>query len=759
MIARYGLLVCGLFAAAPLLGQPSFQGLGNPPGYNYLEAIAVSADGQFIAGTANRMADNKYAAFRWSPAGGFTWLGDLPGGDNDAVSKGFSAHGFHVVGYSDTADGEEGFRWQGGAMTGIGDGPASSNAFGISYDGSVVVGFDWEGLKTSAFVWVRGGPLAELGTLNGSGTSYGYGVSFDGSVAVGRSSSDNGYEAFRWTAAGGMVGLGDLAGGTFESEATAVSGDGSVAVGYGKVAEGYEAVRWTKATGMVGLGELAGGIFSGLAFAASADGSVIVGRSNNGADQAFIWDSKNGMRLLKDVLVAAGAEGLTGWTLSAAYGLSGDGLTIAGIGTDPDGIDKAWVAYLGPSPFTPQDTDLVSLSATEQLGNSGSTLGSVSNDGGVVAFYSNATNLVAGDTNGRADVFIRNIPSEWTNRVSVSSSGVQGNGDSLNARICGNGRFVVFASDATNLVAGDTSARRDIFIHDRTARTTTRLSVSSGGAQANGNSDLPQISPDGRYIVFQSDATNLVPGDTNSATDIFLRDRLSSTTIRVSVNSVGQQATGPSFQPHLSDNGLSIVFASDAANLVPGDNNFSTDIFLRNRQTNQTVIVSAGSGEAQIGNGDSTTPRISGNGRYITYTSEATNLVFGDSNGVADVFVRDRFNATTMRISMAPNQANAESAAVAISANGRFVLYQSTASNLVKDDTNGVRDVFLHDGWTFLTRRVSLGVMGVQANAACSGSAISADGRFVLFNSNAGNLVPFDSNGKSDVFLGRLPLP
>ncbi len=441
--------------------------------------------------------------------------------------------------------------------------------------------------------------------------------------------------------------------------------------------------------------------------------------------------------------------------LESAEGISGDGWTIVGRGVNPAGKSEGWIAYLGPE-VGPQDTYRVSISATEQQGDSGSTYGSVSADGTVVAFHSNATNLVAGDTNAKSDVFIRNLTAQWTTRVSVSTNGAQGNGDSLNARISSDGRYVVFASDATNLIAGDTNAKRDVFLHDRNTKTTTRLSIATAGTQANGASDLPQISADGRFIAFQSDATNLVDGDTNNASDVFLRDRQSGATLRVSVTSVGTQANGPSYQPSLADNGLSIVFASDATNLFMGDNNFSTDIFLRNRQNNQTVILSAGSGEAQIGNGNSFGPRISANGRYITYTSSATNLVVGDTNGADDVFVRDRFNATTTRISVAPTQGNADSAAVAISANGRYILYYSAASNLTKNDTNGVRDAFVHDGWTFLTRRISIGEMGGQANAPCSGTALSASGRFAVFNTTAGNLVPGDTNAKSDVFIADL---
>jgi probable HAF family extracellular repeat protein len=753
-----GFLAASALAAAPASAQPSFQGLGFLPAYERSAAHAVSADGSFVVGNCINEETNTTRAFRWSSSDGMRDLGELQGGMDFSDALTVSAHGFHVAGVSQAGNGVEGFRWQAGVMTGIGDlagGDFYSGAAGVAADGFVISAFSQSDTALFACRAIGGGPLISIGDLPGGETSsVAYGCSADGAVLVGQGSSAEGREAFRWTGATGMVGLGDLPGGGINALGRAVSADGSVVVGFGEADLQTEAFRWTAATGMVSLGSLPGGKGS-EATGASADGSVVVGEASdaNNDPLAFIWDAQHGMRSVRDVLIGLGVQGLAGWQLPRATGVSPDGLTIVGFGVNPDGLVEGWIAHLGQA-FT-RSTERVSVSATEQQGDGGSTLGSVSASGQIVCFWSNATNLVAGDTNGKSDVFVRNRSAQFTTRVSIATgaNGAQGNGDSLNGQVSANGNFVVFSSDATNLVAGDTNGKRDIFIRDRVAGTIARVSVSTAGAQANGASDLARVSADGRFVVFQSDATNLVASDTNGKTDIFIRDRQTGTTTRASLTSAGAQANGRSYQPGVSDNGLSVVFASDANNLVAGDTNLAPDVFVRNRQTGQTALASPADGKATPGNLASFGPVISANGRYIAFTSSASNLHPGDTNNANDVFVRDRFNATTTRVSMAPNQANGDSAAAAISANGRYVLYSSEASNLVKNDTNGIRDAFVHDNWTFLTERVSLGQAGQQAVSACAGSGLSADGRFVLFNSLAANLVGGDTNGKSDVFL------
>ena len=401
-----------------------------------------------------------------------------------------------------------------------------------------------------------------------------------------------------------------------------------------------------------------------------------------------------------------------------------------------------------------QVTQRVSISSSGAQSNGGSGPSSLSADGRYVAFASSASNLVAGDTNGYSDVFVRDRLSGTTERVSVGSGGAQANGPSTYAQISADGRYVLFTSNASNLVDGDTNGCADVFIRDRQLGTSERASVDSGGVQANETSYAYSISADGRYVAFYSYATNLVPGDTNGLVDIFVRDRRSGTTERVSVDSAGSQANGQSYYPAISSDGRYVAFSSYATNLVPGDTNGYGDVFVRDRQSATTERVSVDSAGAQ-GDAESEFPSISADGRYVVFTSDSTNLVHADTNGYSDVFVRDRQNATTQRVSVNTGnvQANGDSDYASISADGRYVAFGSMASNLVSGDTNGVEDVFVRDRQNRTTARVSIASSGLQGDDTSYIPSLSADGRYVTFHSNATNLVPEDTNGFSDIFV------
>jgi Tol biopolymer transport system component len=380
----------------------------------------------------------------------------------------------------------------------------------------------------------------------------------------------------------------------------------------------------------------------------------------------------------------------------------------------------------------------------------------ISADGRFVAFASIASNLVAGDLNGTIDVFVRDRRLQVTRRVSVGPGGQQANDNSLLPAISADGRFVVFVSSASNLVAGDTNQLLDVFVRDRVAQVTTRVSVGPGGLQGNGDSfsHSPVISAHGRFVAFASFASNLVAGDTNDTEDVFVRDRKLQVTRRESVGPGGLQANSVSLGPAISADGRFVAFWSYANNLVGGDSNGRYDVFVRDRRVQVTRRVSVGPGGRQ-GNYDSSEPTISADGRFVAFESGASNLVAGDTNHRLDVFVRDRKLQVTRRVSVGSGgqQANTASYFPAISADGRFVVFTSYASNLVVGDTNGTGDVFVRDRMARVTRRVSVGPGGQQANSRSFLAAISADGRFVAFASSASNLVAGDTNGKVDVFV------
>lgn len=411
----------------------------------------------------------------------------------------------------------------------------------------------------------------------------------------------------------------------------------------------------------------------------------------------------------------------------------------------------------------------VNLSSGGAEANAYATTISISSNGQYVAFFSTASNLVAGDTNGVGDIFVRDRINNTVERVSVSTAGVQQN-KSINTRvsISSDGRYVAFMSSANNLVAGDTNGKIDVFVRDRQTNTTERVSVSSAGVQ--GDKDdvdgaTVVISADGRYVAFLSKATNLVAGDTNGYADVFVRDRQTNTTERVSVATGGTQGnldarTGLA----ISSDGRYVAFNSRSSNLVAGDTNSGTpnggnDTFVRDRQLGTTERVSIADDESQS-NGDNITGynvTISADGRYVTFASDGTNLVAGDTNSATDIFLRDRTNGTTEIVSLADDESIGNAAiqyGVAISANGQFVAFSSNATNLVAGDTNGKIDVFVRDRTNASTRRV-VAYDSSEANDSVQigNLALSPEGNYLGFLSPATNLVAGDTNAVADAFL------
>ena len=405
-------------------------------------------------------------------------------------------------------------------------------------------------------------------------------------------------------------------------------------------------------------------------------------------------------------------------------------------------------------------TTRVSVDSSAAQSNNDSFDPSISADGRYVAFGSHADNLVAGDTNGRQDVFVHDRVTGATTRVSVSSGGAQASNTSDVPSISGDGRFVAFASDSDDLVSGDTNLVRDIFVHDRVTGVTERVSVSTAGVQGNAMCDFTAISGDGRWVVFESDASNLVAGDTNGFTDIFVRDRLTGQTFPVSSDPGNFQGNGRSYRPSNVSNLPSVAFTSDASNLVAGDTNGFADIFVSGENI-ELELVSVSSSGVQ-GNGDcDERSAISTDGRFVAFSSAADNLVSGDGNGVNDIFVRDLLTEVTTRVSVDSSgiEANGQSLAPYVSADGRFVSFTSFASNLISGDTNNKADVFVHDRVMHTTIRVSESSAGGQGDGDSFLSPISADGTIVAFDSAATNLVAGDTNGFFDIFVNVRTVP
>lgn len=398
----------------------------------------------------------------------------------------------------------------------------------------------------------------------------------------------------------------------------------------------------------------------------------------------------------------------------------------------------------------------------------------VSDDGRFVTFSSDANDLVSGDNNPSGDVFVLDRESGSLERISVRWEGGlqagESDGSSSSPSISADGRYVVFQSDATNLVPGDTNGVSDVFVFDMQMHQTRRVSVDADGHQANAagwtTSGNASISSDGRYVSFSSLADNLVLGDTNQEWDVFVTEWQTGAIQRVSLTAGGAQASGPSYYSALSGDGQYVVFDSEAS-LVEGDENSWRDIYLLNLGTGDLRMITA-SADAR-----SYMPVISADGEFIAFVSDADNLSGVDpngnpldTNGWNDVFVYDVHHGIVERVSVASDgtQGNAWSQGATISADGRFVGFYSAANNLDGPVANlgspgQCYGVFVHDRVEHTTQVVSVASDGGPANSGSTDPSLSADGRFVVFNSNATNLVPEFGGSPGQVFLAYLPPP
>jgi Tol biopolymer transport system component len=399
--------------------------------------------------------------------------------------------------------------------------------------------------------------------------------------------------------------------------------------------------------------------------------------------------------------VSVSSTGAQTDSYSVGHTLSADGRYVAfgsGASTlvpnDTNGVDDVFVRDLRT-----RTTTLISVSGAGVQGDHNSFTPSISATGRYVAFVSNARTLVPGSAAaGGPDVFVRDRVAGTTTAITRTITGAPADGGSADPAISGDGRYVTFSSYATNLVPDDTNGVRDVFVHDLQTQATTRASLSTGGRQGDGTSIEPAINRNGRYVTYYSQAANLVAGDTNETIDVFVRDVRAGTTTRVSVSSTGAQSNGwGDYTPDISADGRRITFVSNANNLVAGDTNGTSDAFLRDLVTGTTTLVSlAGSGEQA--NAGSENPVISADGQHIAFTGHANNLVAADTNETPDVFVRDLQAGTTTRVSTSGtgSQGDNGSFSAAISAHGDRVAFVSHATNLVRGDTNGQPDVFAH---------------------------------------------------------------
>lgn len=469
------------------------------------------------------------------------------------------------------------------------------------------------------------------------------------------------------------------------------------------------------------------------------DGTSLAAAQVAGAAALVLARRPNLSLALLESSLIAGAQDLGVSGADAVYG---------------QGLLRCRAPLLTTSPFGA--TQRVTQSALGVQQDSDAYFPSISYDGRWIAFDSTASNLVPGDSNGLIDGFLVDRWNGTVARITVSSLGAQANDTAGDVFISGDASAIAFDSLASNLVPLDLNGTVDTFVHVRATGVTERVSVDSAGVEGNGPSFIPSLSADARHVAFRSKATNLTAGDTNAKDDCFVRDRLLGTTERVSVSSSGVQGNGHSNEPELSGDGRYVVFQSHAANFDGLDANGLADLYLRDRLLATTVLVSrtpAGS----AGNGESINAVISHDGARIAFESSAEDLA-PDGNGLRDAFVWERATGLCARVSKGVGgaQPNGDSYLACISPDGRWVGFYSDASNLVVGDTNGQTDFFVVDLTTGSLQRESVSSGGAQGSATAGGGAtfagLSWGARVAVFESQHSNLVPLDLNSSRDIF-------
>lgn len=390
------------------------------------------------------------------------------------------------------------------------------------------------------------------------------------------------------------------------------------------------------------------------------------------------------------------------------------------------------------------------------VSNGDSFNASLSADGRYLAYQSIASNLVPGDTNNAYDIFVFDRDTSRIERVSVSSSGEQGDKNSVSPSISADGRYVMFSSDATNLVSGDTNARSDTFVHDRITGTTTRVSVDANGNQGSLPSLEGMISADGRYVGFRT-FQSFDPTDTNGTTDIYVKDTLLGTIKLVTRSSSGNSNHGGISTPVMSGDATVFGWISNDPSFVPGDTNNFSDVIIYDTKTGVNKRVSRGINGAQPNN-TSFLPALNYDGTKVLFSSEASNIVPGDTNAVGDVFLFDVATATTTRVSLSDTNQQLDRVSRSrlghgLSADGKTAAFHSQSTNAAVGKTSILFDVYVRDLIAGKTQIVSKTHLGEFANGPSLDGLLSADGRYVGYRSLATDLTDDEVGPRSDMYL------
>jgi len=487
-----------------------------------------------------------------------------------------------------------------------------------------------------------------------------------------------------------------------------------------------------------------------IAFSSSA--TNLVDNDTNGKDDIFVRDMVSGTT----TLVSRTESGLQGDSDCSNPKISENGLAVAFQSSSGNFAlsDTNLASDVFCKNLTTGAIDLVSAGLNGSVQPGDSSLLSISQDGNKVLFISASTGFVPNDNNGNSDCFLRNIVLGITERISVSTAGDEANGSSYGASISSDGNFVAFGTAASNFDPNDPGGLPDVYRRDRSAGVTSLVSKCASSAFCNAESTSASIDASGTKVAYTSLSSDVVPKDTNGTKDIFIRDVVASTSQIGSLNANGSPLTKEAGGGSLSADGRYVAFHTTDSSIVTGDNNSTYDVFVRDTKLGTVIPISVNS-SGEIGDGISSSPRLSDDGRFVVFDSGARNLTALDTNVYADIFRKDLATGKIEIVSMSSNgqAANGGSSSSRISADGRYVVFVSNASNLVGGDTNSKGDVFLRDMLSGETKLVSVGYLGLPANGSSGSPSVSSDGRYVTFQSLATNLIASDTNIKQDVFV------
>jgi len=506
-------------------------------------------------------------------------------------------------------------------------------------------------------------------------------------------------------------------------------------------------------------------------FGFTSGGTVVTIRGHNfTGDATVVFDSTPAVLVVVD-------DAETIHATAPAHAVASVDITVTTASGSRSVVAPAAFAY-GPAPAVGELGPVVraNLAATGAPAGLFGLGAAMSGNGQFVAFISADNNIVAGDTNSRADVFVRDLAAGTTEQVNLGAGGAPGaggSGPSGPLAISSSGRYVVFAT-TDSLVPADGNGALDVYVRDRTNGTTERVSVKADGSSiTSGVVSAGPITPDGRYALFTASGTGITANDTLAVVDVFVRDRVAGTTRMISVASNGAPAAADSTSASMSGDGRFVVFTSAASNLAGGG---WSNVFVHDRDADGNGVFDEPSGSATTlvsaaapgvgGNGPSTVAAISADGHFVVFQSSASNLVAGDSNGAADVFLFDRQTVTLSRVNRQPGGAESDAAGslnaagASITDDGHYVVFTSGDASLVPFDGNGAADVFRYDRLEQAVSLVSADAAGARTDTGGTAVAptslaasISGDGRLILFASDAANLVAGDTNGVRDLFV------